>query len=299
MTTAPTTLAPATRAGRATTRQNLVTIALAWWLIAGVFTDGWAHNQFGETLETFFTPWHAAFYSGFLAVAGWCLFLASRGWREGRRGLRAFPDGYHLAELGWTDIVQIDSGRVSARYGMIRPGIVSKRPTRLHTSNSGVTIATTGKKLTAKARERLEAEIKAAAVAWAVAFASVEEIETLNIHWATGLAMKRAIEALIPAPAFVLIDGNSTFRLEFECRTIVGGDAKCLTIAAASILAKTARDRVMVEMDALHPGYGFAAHKGYNAPIHQEALKRLGPSPIHRQAWAPVRAVITPPLLLG
>ena len=100
MTTAPTTLGPATRAERATTRQNLVTIVLAWWLIAGVFTDGWAHNQFGETLETFFTPWHAAFYSGFLAVAGWCLFLAAQGWREGRRGLSAFPDGYHIAALG-------------------------------------------------------------------------------------------------------------------------------------------------------------------------------------------------------
>lgn len=153
------------------------------------------------------------------------------------------------------------------------------------------------KKLTAKARERLEGEIKSAAVAWAVAFATVEEIAELNIHWATGLAMKRAIGALTPAPAFVLIDGNSTFRLEFACRTVVGGDAKCLTIAAASILAKTARDRLMVEMDGIYPEYGFAAHKGYNAPTHQAALKRLGPSPIHRHAWAPVRAALQGELL--
>jgi ribonuclease HII len=153
------------------------------------------------------------------------------------------------------------------------------------------------KKLTAKARERLETEIKAAAVSWAVAFATVEEIARLNIHWATGLAMQRAIDALTPTPAFVLIDGNSTFRLDRPCKTVVGGDAKCLTIAAASILAKTARDRVMVELDALHPGYGFAAHKGYNAPVHQEALRRLGPSPVHREAWAPVRALLAPTLL--
>jgi ribonuclease HII len=148
------------------------------------------------------------------------------------------------------------------------------------------------KKLTAKARERLEGEIKAAAVAWSVAFASVDEIAELNIHWATGLAMRRAIEGLSVAPAFVLIDGNSTFRLPFDCKTIVGGDAKCLTIAAASILAKTARDRLMAELDAQHPGYGFAAHKGYNAPVHQEALRLLGPSPVHRRAWAPVRALL-------
>lgn len=85
---------------RAATAQNLTTIALGWWLVLGLFIDGWAHNQFGETLETFFTPWHAIFYSGFAAVAGWILFLASRGWRMGRRGLNAFPDGYQLAALG-------------------------------------------------------------------------------------------------------------------------------------------------------------------------------------------------------
>lgn len=154
------------------------------------------------------------------------------------------------------------------------------------------------KKLTAKARARLEAEIKAEATAWSVAFASVEEIAELNIHWATGLAMQRAIEGLATAPAFVLIDGNSTFRLPYPCKTVVGGDARCLSIAAASILAKTARDRLMAELDALHPGYGFAAHKGYNAPVHQAALKRLGPSPVHRRAWAPVKALLQGELAL-
>ncbi|MGY2896303.1 hypothetical protein [Deinococcus sp. UYEF24] len=84
----------------ATTAQHLITIVLTWWLLGGLFLDGWAHNHLGESLETFFTPWHAVFYSGFVAVAGWCLYLASRGWQMGRRGLAAFPDGYSLAATG-------------------------------------------------------------------------------------------------------------------------------------------------------------------------------------------------------
>ncbi|WP_407571487.1 hypothetical protein [Deinococcus altitudinis] len=85
---------------RATTAQHLITIVLTWWLLGGLFLDGWAHNHLGESLETFFTPWHAVFYSGFVAVASWCLYLASRGWQMGRRGLAAFPDGYSLAAIG-------------------------------------------------------------------------------------------------------------------------------------------------------------------------------------------------------
>jgi ribonuclease HII len=148
------------------------------------------------------------------------------------------------------------------------------------------------KKLTARAREALEGEIKDAAVAWAVAFASVEEIAELNILQATGLAMRRAVLALNPAPVTALVDGNYAFDLPCAVRTVVGGDGLSLSIAAASILAKTARDRLMVEADDLYPGYGFAAHKGYHAPIHVEALKRLGPCPIHRATWAPVRALL-------
>jgi len=85
---------------RATPAQNLVTLGLGWWLTTGIFVDGWAHNRLGESLETFFTPWHALFYSGFLAVAAWVLWLGLRGWRSGRRGFAAFPEGYHLAALG-------------------------------------------------------------------------------------------------------------------------------------------------------------------------------------------------------
>lgn len=103
MTTQTTRKAPpaARPAGtRATPGQNLTTIVLGWWLMIGIFIDGWAHNRFGESLETFFTPWHAVFYSGFAAVAGWVLYLAWRGWQAGRRSLAAFPAGYNLAALG-------------------------------------------------------------------------------------------------------------------------------------------------------------------------------------------------------
>ncbi len=148
------------------------------------------------------------------------------------------------------------------------------------------------KKLTAKAREALELEIKAAAVSWAVSFGDLDEIFTLNILHATGAAMCRAVEALAPRPEAALVDGNYRFKLPCHVQTVVGGDGLSASVAAASILAKTARDRLMVELDAVHPGYGFARHKGYHAPEHVEALRRLGPSPIHRRAWAPIRAAL-------
>ena len=148
------------------------------------------------------------------------------------------------------------------------------------------------KALTHARREALEVEIKARAVAWAVGFASVEEIAELNILHATGLAMCRAVEGLGVPVAAALVDGNYRFKLPCEVQTVIGGDGLSLSIAAASILAKTARDRLMVELDATYPGYGFASHKGYNAPIHQAALKAMGPCPAHRAAWAPIRALL-------
>ena len=148
------------------------------------------------------------------------------------------------------------------------------------------------KKLSAKTREVLEVEIKAKAVAWGVGFASVEEIAALNILHATGLAMCRAIEAMAVPPAFALVDGNYRFKLPCEVKTVVGGDAKSKSIAAASILAKTARDRLMVEMDGLYPGYGFASHKGYRARVHADALLERGLTPLHRRAWGPVKLAL-------
>ena len=173
------------------------------------------------------------------------------------------------------------AGPVCAAAGILPP---TRTPSGLDDS----------KRLTADARAELEVVIKRRAVAWAVAFASVEEIEELNILHATGLAMCRAIEALSVPPAFALVDGNYPFPLPCEIRTVVGGDGLSASIAAASVLAKQARDRLMVELDAAHPGYGFASHKGYHAPAHVEALKRLGPSPVHRRGFAPIRALLEP-----
>ena len=157
------------------------------------------------------------------------------------------------------------------------------------------------KKLSPATRERLEVEIKAAALAWSVASASVEEIAELNILHATGLAMRRAVEGLALRPAHALVDGNYRFALPCPIRTVVQGDAISLSIGAASILAKTARDRVMRELDEIYPGYGFSAHKGYGAQRHADALLALGPSPVHRLAWAPVRLALAGrnPMLAG
>ncbi|MDO8322228.1 MAG: ribonuclease HII [Phenylobacterium sp.] len=155
------------------------------------------------------------------------------------------------------------------------------------------------KKLTAKQREGLELEIKDKAVAWGVGFASVEEIAELNILHAAGLAMCRAIGELAVEPAFALVDGNYRFKLPCPIKTVIKGDAISSSIAAASILAKVARDRLMREMDGLYPGYGFAAHKGYHAPIHVEALRTLGPCEIHRMGWAPVKLALMGELVNG
>ncbi len=148
------------------------------------------------------------------------------------------------------------------------------------------------KALTERRRAALEPEIKARAIAWGVGFASVEEIGSLNILKATNLAMQRAVAALVVQPVAALVDGNYRFALPCEVQPVVKGDSRSLSIAAASILAKTARDRVMIELDAVYPAYGFAGHKGYNAPVHQAALERLGPCPEHRTSWAPIRALL-------
>lgn len=121
-----------------------------------------------------------------------------------------------------------------------------------------------------------------------VGIATVEEIDTINIFWATMLAMTRAVEALGFRPAMVLVDGNRCPNWDHQSTAIVGGDALCLSIAAASIVAKHRRDCMMVELDALYPGYGWHSNKGYSAKAHFEALRTLGPTPHHRRSFAPV-----------
>ena len=141
------------------------------------------------------------------------------------------------------------------------------------------------KKLTERRREQLYDEIKEKALHWAVAFAGVEEIETLNILGATYLAMNRAIAGLGVVPELALIDGNRAKGVEYDTRCVVGGDGKCADIAAASIMAKVTRDRLMCELDVQYPGYGFARHKGYGTAAHYVALRELGPCPAHRLSF--------------
>ena len=140
-------------------------------------------------------------------------------------------------------------------------------------------------------REKLYARIVARARAWSVVAVDVEEIDRINIFQARMAGMVRALAGLACAPRFALIDGNHLPRaLPCPARALVDGDAIAPSISAASIIAKVTRDRMMREMDARWPGYGFAQHKGYPTPAHREALQRLGPCPEHRRSFAPVRA---------
>jgi ribonuclease HII len=152
---------------------------------------------------------------------------------------------------------------------------------------------TDSKLLDEAAREDLEVKIKERALAWAVAHAEVAEIDRLNILWATMLAMRRAVEALSQAPELVLVDGDRVPpTLPCRAQAIVKGDLTVPAISAASILAKTARDRELVRLDQVYPGYGFARHKGYSTPEHVAALEALGACPMHRRSFEPVRRVL-------
>lgn len=148
------------------------------------------------------------------------------------------------------------------------------------------------KKLSAAARERLAGVIRRDALAWCVAEASVEEIDTLNILNATLLAMRRAVEGLTRAPDDVWVDGNRCPVWPWRSQTVVKGDDKVAAIAAASILAKTERDRFMRRLDEIYPAYGFARHMGYGTAVHLEALKAHGACPQHRASFAPVKLAI-------
>lgn len=141
-------------------------------------------------------------------------------------------------------------------------------------------------------RPRVAVSVREQALAWALGRASVAEIDRLNILQASLLAMRRAVAALEIAPHFVLVDGNRCPDWSLPCLAVVGGDRLVPAISAASVLAKVARDEEMVELDALHPGYGFARHKGYPTVEHLDALRRLGVSPVHRQSFAPVAALV-------
>ncbi len=153
------------------------------------------------------------------------------------------------------------------------------------------------KKMTAASRERVAARIRSESLAWSVAWADCAEIDRLNILGATMLAMRRAVLGLSVVPSALKIDGNRLPNLRFyerrlDADAVVGGDACVPAISAASILAKTVRDGIMIRMDALYPDYAFARHKGYATRMHREKLQEFGPCELHRRSFAPVRAVL-------
>jgi len=148
------------------------------------------------------------------------------------------------------------------------------------------------KQLTEGRRDILTARIKERAIAWGVGVATVEEIDTVNIRQANFLAMRRAFDQLGMTPTHVLVDGNDPPPIPCKITCIVGGDALEPAISAASILAKTTRDAMMIDLCVRYPGYGFSQHKGYGSAAHLEALRRLGPCPVHRRSFRPVREAL-------
>jgi len=146
---------------------------------------------------------------------------------------------------------------------------------------------TDSKKLSEKKRNEMDPEIRANAVAWAIASVDAETIDRINIRQASLLAMRRAVEQLALSPDFLLIDGRDTIDWDCPQRAVVKGDATSFSIAAASVLAKVYRDRLIVDLDREFPGYGLAQHKGYGTAEHLAALTRLGPTPLHRRSFRP------------
>ncbi|MBV8105637.1 MAG: ribonuclease HII [Hyphomicrobiales bacterium] len=210
---------------------------------------------------------------------------------EGQRLRKLLQFESALWAEGMLHVAGVDEAGMSPLAGPVAAAAVIFAP------GSRIPGVDDSKKLDAGTRDRLAAGIKERAVAWSVAFAEVEEIDRINIYWAGLLAMRRAVEGLFPAPQHILLDARRLRDLKTPQQAIVKGDCKSLTIAAASILAKTARDALMLKLDAAYPGYGFSKHKGYPVREHVAALHRLGASPVHRRSFAPVRTVLgLPPL---
>lgn len=148
------------------------------------------------------------------------------------------------------------------------------------------------KRLDAAQRETAFTAIESSAIAIGVGIADVRRIDRINILQATMWAMQKAVEGLVAAPRLVLVDGNCLPKLKTEARAVIGGDRRCLSIAAASIVAKVTRDRMMVELAQRYPGYGFERHKGYATRSHRDALVRLGPTPEHRRSFRTVQLAL-------
>ena len=215
--------------------------------------------------------------------------LASRQERDDAESARLVERTAYERPLWASGVVHVagcDEAGMSPLAGPVVAAAVILRPDDL------VRGVDDSKKLSPSRREALAEQIKSRAVGWGVGRAEPEEIDTLNVYHAGLLAMRRAVESLPVTPGHLLVDARKVPGIAAPQTPIIRGDALSLSIGAASIIAKTTRDRLMAELDRAFPGYGLADHKGYPVAAHVEALRRLGPSPIHRRSFEPVRAVL-------
>ncbi len=205
---------------------------------------------------------------------------------EGQRLRHLLKYEGELWAQGFAQIAGVDEAGVGPLAGPVVAGaVILPRDYKLRELNDS-------KKLDEATREQLAAQIKTDAVAWALGSADVAEIDRLNIYHASLLAMRRAVEGLQQTPDFVLVDARTIPQIPMRQRGIIKGDTLSASIAAASILAKTARDALLLEYERQYPGYGFAAHKGYPTPEHFRALRERGALPIHRRSFRPVREAL-------
>lgn len=200
--------------------------------------------------------------------------------------LPTFKEERELLARGFTVVAGADEAGCGCWAGPVYAAAV------ILPFDSRIGLVRDSKTLSLDQRQRVAAQIKEEAAAWAVASASAQEVDALNIRGAGALAIRRAIEALAMVPQFVIVDAFHIPGLAIPQKAVVHGDATVKSVAAASVIAKTERDLEMLRLDALHPGYGFANHKGYGTKEHQAALSKLGVSPIHRLSYAPIKKMI-------
>jgi ribonuclease HII len=205
---------------------------------------------------------------------------------EGQRLRHLSRHEQELWQQGFANVAGVDEAGMSPLAG---PVVAAAAILPVGYRRAGIDDS---KKLSAEQRDELAAHIKRDAVAWGIGIVENDEIDRINIYRAGLLAMRRAVEALGVRPDHLLIDARSLKELDIPQRGIIRGDAECISIAAASILAKTRRDALMVELDQRYPGYGFARHKGYPVEEHVRAMQERGVLPIHRRSFAPVRRAL-------
>ncbi|HYX27827.1 MAG TPA: ribonuclease HII [Pyrinomonadaceae bacterium] len=217
--------------------------------------------------------------------------LIRQRWRknraEGQRLHNLLRFEIDLWEQGFNLIAGVDEAGMAPLAGPVVAGaVILPKNYKLKKLNDSKQI------LDSAMRDELAQQIKADAIVWAAGVAEVEEIDTINIYHAGLLAMSRAVLGLTQQPDFILVDARRIPHCSTPQRGIIKGDALSMSIAAASIVAKTTRDAIMTEFDSIHPGYNFATHKGYPTPEHCRCLKELGATPIHRRSFARVREVL-------